>query len=97
MTTCIFDRDDKCTHDCDGCTAYRLQCENCGADGESDVLFDKNGAVYCLECLIEEDSQDLYADFAAVYSDEFREFFAKVNADSRVAAPHIDFDDDYDN
>ena len=72
--TCIYDNFDQCTHDCEGCSAYKLRCELCGCEAEEVRLYEVCGDVLCLDCLISEQGSELYTDFASELEEEFRSF-----------------------
>ena len=83
MNHCIYDVNDECTHDCEGCPSRFVRCSCCGCD--SGEFFRLGDEILCLDCMIEENGEEYHADFAAEYEDEFRDFILKLHSKQRIA------------
>ena len=58
MNHCIYDRNDECTHDCEGCPSQFVRCSCCGCD--SGEFFRLGDEILCLDCMIEENGEELF-------------------------------------
>lgn len=86
MSYCIYDRNDRCTYDCEGCTAFKFRCAECGNE-DVFCLYDSCGELLCAECLVKEMREEFYEAFAEEYFSEFHDFVIRACMDSRVLAP----------